>query len=75
MQMVKWVSAPALCLLQWTCQGVAFRRKRGKRVAGEVSPQEWGMGVDQRGPVLRTARRKLGVQKGRVQAKRDMKMG
>ena len=48
MQMVKWVSAPALCLLQWTCQGVAFRRKRGKRVAGEVSPQEWGMGVDQK---------------------------
>ena len=71
MQMVKWVSAPALCQLQWIYQGVAFRRRRGKWVAGEVSPQEWGMRVDQKGPVLRTGRRKLGVQKGRAQGKRE----
>ena len=71
MQMVKWVSAPALCQLQWIYQGVAFRRMRGKWVAGEVSPQEWGMRVDQKGPVLRTGRRKRGVQKGRAQGKRE----
>ena len=44
---------------------------KGKWVAGEVSPQEWGMWVDQKGPVLRTRRRKLGVQKGRAQGKRE----
>lgn len=51
--------------------GVAFRRMRGKWVAREVSPQEWGMGVDQKDPILRTGRKNLGVQKGRAQGERD----
>ena len=73
--MVKWVSTPALCQPQWIYQGVAFRRMRGKWVAREVSPQEWGMGVDQKDPILRTGRKNLGVQKGRAQGERDMKNG